>query len=485
MKRINNKNRRLFKILTSFALSLILIFTLSLPMISKTINYTSFNALAISVIPSESYTIKFDLPYPPNKKITKAEREKAEKGLSKAFDIPVSSLKPNEHLSTPIVYLIRNAITKTYNGYIRIGNEKSNFSKIKVSFQTKQPNNQSNKSNTNKTIKTLLTAYFTLNNNPLRANIFLIDKGSVLQYASMTIQDKNDNVLAMFRYGKLFKSAVKRRNLIGKADTFYDNSAQPLQLKTCAFSTKSIYINSYLNGYYPYNLSEPAIRTDVLARYPFATQPSLTQYIDMRTWGFQNRIANAFKQYYTYYYGNEWARVGVSYLSNTYKLRYAANDLTNHPLAHDFEYDRFPVSFTLVNSYPLDVSYSIYVPHGRRSVWQQSYNSYGGPDMYNVANYYIQTVSSESSDVFDSSWNNSIQWKDNDYSYSYNENPDSSYKGYFTSVSFSNGSFGSGYYGDFSSSLYYSVMAGSYNNALYDWYYITVSQTFNDVRLDQ
>jgi len=435
--------------------------------------------LAISITPSKSYTITFNLPYPRNKKITKTEREKAEKGLSKAFDIPLSSLKPNEHLSTPIVYLTQNAITKTYKGYIQIGNKKSNFSKVKVSFQT----TQSHKSNTNKTIKTLLTAYFTLNNKPLRANIFLINKGSVLQYASMTIQDKNDNVLATFRYGKLFKSAVKRRNLIGKADTFYNNSVRPLQLKTRAFSTKSIYINSYLNGYYPYNLSEPAIRTDVLARYPFATQPSLTQYINMRTWGFQNRIANAFKQYYTYYYGNGWAKAGVSYLSNTYKLRYAANDLTSHPLAHDFEYDRFPVSFTLVNSYPLDVSYSIYVPHGRRSVWQQSYNSYGGSDMYNVANYYIQTVSSDSSDVFDSSWNDSIQWKNNNYSYSYNENPDSSYKGYFTSVSFSNGSFGSGYYGDFLSSLYYSVQAGS--GALYDRYYITVSQTFDDVCLDK
>ncbi len=311
----NTNKKKLPKILTSLALPLILIFTLLLPIISKTTNYTSFNALAISITPSESYTITFNLPYPRNKKITKTEREKAEKGLSKAFDIPLSSLKPNEHLSTPIVYLTQNAITKTYKGYIRIGNKKSNFSKIKVSFQTPQ----SYKSNTNKTIKTLLTAYFTLNNKPLRANIFLINKGSVLQYASMTIQDKNDNVLAMFGYGRLIEKVARVNKIGALRESKICNGDDSFVWVKKSGSVKYVKIvNPFSGGFREVSV----IGQNVFAKHPFV-HPNERLGVKTETLAFQKDFASAVKRC-----GGCTADVEVCSVENGYKF-YFPSDLLN------------------------------------------------------------------------------------------------------------------------------------------------------------
>jgi len=390
------------------------------------------------------------------------------------FGANTLSLNNGKLFSRPIVFLKWNPLSGKYSGSIRIGGRSIPFDKVV---------NQAHGSKKGIPSKILLTAYFTLNGKLLRANIFIMNNGSVLKYASMTLQDKEDNVLAMFTYGrgesKKLPDETHSKSNVAMAKTESESFGNG-KFVTRMTNTHYIYINDpYGNGA---NYYEPGNRTDVMSDDPFPMIET-GQAIAMRTWGFQDRIADAYRSIYKSNFGTGYAEVGVYKITNKYALHYAADALIGSafPAPSDFNYSPISVNFNLMY---LSVSYPVYVS-GIKGSWTSSFDPYYGGDSghRNIAIHTANTPSQWSSDTFDSEWNNSIQWKSGDYSYSYLTNPDSSYKGYYTRVEFFNKSDFSAYFGDFHSSIVYTVEAG--NGAFYDWYYITVENSLSDVRLDE
>ncbi len=472
---MNKINRdKLFKSIISISIVGTILLLLSIPFIPG-FNYSPLNVLGVEVTPTQEYRIQFDLPH--IKPVTPEVRQKAETHLSKLFGITQSSLKNGTLLSKPFVDIKELPITNSYIGSIKIGNATIPFSKVTKQFNKTSKDNELPS-------KELLTAYFRVNGKSLRANIFIMSSGSVLQYASMTLQDKDDNVLAMFTYGrakskKLSNDINDKLNVaVAKTESGFFGSKK---VATRRKNIHYIYINDpYGNGI---NYYEPGNRTDVMSEDPFPMNADTDQAITMRTWGFQDRIADAYRSIYKSNFGTGYAEVGVYKITNKYALHYAADALIGSafPAPSDFNYSPISVNFNLMY---LSVSYPVYVS-GIKGNWTSSFDPYydGSSTFKNIAIHTANTPSQWSSDTFDSEWNNSIQWKSGDYSYSYLTNPDSSYKGYYTSVEFSNKSVYSAYFGDFHSSIVYTVEAG--NGAFYDWYYITVEDSLSDVRLDE
>jgi len=295
----------------------------------------------------------------------------------------------------------------------------------------------------------------------------------------MTIQDKNDNVLATFRYGKglVRKSTVNKniasaRSVSDTKPAYYGNA----RYATRRFNTKYIYINDPLGG--GTNYYEPGSRTDAISSDPFRRNP---QSVAMRTWGFQNKISDAYRSIYQGHYGSGYAITGIYKITNKCRLHYSANVLIGSAFPEPHEFDKSHISFDFDFKF-LSVSYPLYVS-GTELTWSKSSDPTYSNGYFDIATNVIRTPSPWSSDTFDNDWNSSIQWKEGDYSYSYRTDPDSSYKGYYSMTDVDNFADYNHYFGDFYSTVYYSVQAGS--GALYDRYYITVSQTFDDVCLDK
>jgi len=83
--------------------------------------------------------------------------------------------------------------------------------------------------------------------------------------------------------------------------------------------------------------------------------------------------------------------------------------------------------------------------------------------------------------VFKNELNSLIQWEG--VSDTSAAQPAASGRGCITSVEFINKSVFSAYFGDFHSSIAYTVEVGS--GASCDWYYFTVENSLSDVRLDE
>ncbi len=469
-------SKKFLKVSISILMSALILHLSLTPFLSK-FNYTPFKVFAVEIIPSKTYKITYDLPHL-SKGITAKQREKAENNLSKTFRIPLSSLKQNEYLSKPLVYITYIPFLKKYEGFVKIGNIISKFDKIKALQEgTPAQNTEASNSDSNNQSDILLTGYFTLNNILLRANIFIMNNGSVLRYSSMTIQDQNDNVLAMFTFGRNV-SGNEKHNINTASASSFSQSYGNASFATRSFNVKYIYINDpYGSGITYY---EPAARTDAMSVEPFPMGQA-GQSVAVRIWAFQNRIAYAYKKIYENY-GTAYVSVGVYKITDKFDLHYTANAMIGSafPQPYHFNESVVQVNFSIG---PLSISYPLYVS-GTELKWNMANDpSYASSGFTNVATNTVETRSQWSYTTFDTNWNNSFQWKENDYSYSYRINPDSSFKGYFARVDFLNYAIFNHYFGDFYSSVYYSIEAG--NGASYDWYYITVSNNLYDVRLDQ
>ena len=473
MKKINKD--KLFKGIISISVIGAMLLLLSIPFIPG-FNYSPLNVLGVEITPTQEYRIQFDLPH--IKPITPEVRQKAETHLSKLFGITQSSLKNGTLLSKPFVDIKELPITNSYIGSIKIGNATIPFSKLKKQF------NEVSKDNVLPS-KELLTAYFRVNGKPLRANIFIMSKGSVLQYASMTLQDKDDNVPAMFTYGR----ALSKDNGISSASgntspslnmqSTTSESSTNRVFKVRKFYTKYITISDPLNS--APDAYTPSLRSDALSEEPFAHMES--GKVGMRTFGFQSKIANTYANFYKHAYHSGWAFCGIYKLRDDFRMRYQADVIlsTGVPSPEQFYTSPINISFTL---WFLHIDYPIYVS-GEQAEWHGYQFAYPGWNSAyrNAAYHIVYTPSPYSSETFNHDWNSSIEWPVNDYSYNTLEYPDSSYKGYSAYIRFNNSSEGDdNLYGDFISTIYYSIKAGS--GALYDWYFITVTNNYQYVKLN-
>ncbi len=457
--------KKMLRIFVTVLLCVTVLLLISVSFFSR-FDYTPFKAFAVEIIPSKTYKITYDLPHL-SKGITAKQREKAENNVSKTFRIPLSSLKQNEYLSKPLVYITYIPFPKKYEGFVKIGNIVSKFDKIKAlqGNRTGDSNNQSD---------ILLTGYFTLNNIPLRANIFIMNNGSVLRYSSMTIQDQNDNVLAMFTYGKLVKgdntvSKSGEKTKTGKiSKAFRDEDS--FNWVRRGNSIKYISITDPFTGTVS---CVPAIRQDVLAKYPFVA-PNERLGVKVRTWAFQNDIVNVYKNFYTRQYGSGWASVGAYDMENSYKFEFPS-DLLNcgfYPEEKDFNDNTLlssNIAFNLINSL---------TPCLRISPINFSVNAEGGYEIkWNFGNNcaYVSAKAKYpvSEDTFSYNWNDSVAWPGSDYEANYLENPGSSYKGFVSKILFLLAGNPNSYYGDFSGHSHYVIEVGS--GAEYDIYYLKCS----------
>ncbi len=487
MKNINKS-----KLLNGVIVIGIIALLVSIPFIG-TLNSTPFTLFGVSITPQQEYRIQFDLPH--IKPITPKNRQKAEAHLSEVFGIAQPIFKSKNLLSKPLVVLKKSFVTNAYTGYIKVGSATIPFSKVKAQFSNKE-NDKKNELPP----KLLLIAYFTANTTPFRANIFIINSGSVLQYASMTLQDEEDDVLAMFTHGRASCEKIptgktpsgKTSTSQGKAalfqgafckvdtataktgDGFFGNAKLTVRKSV----VHSIFImDPYGSGAYYY---EPGNRTDVMTDDPFPMDADIAQAIALSTWGFQKQIADAYKRIYENGSGAAYAEAGVYKVTNMDALHYAADALIgsafpepsnfSNPTSVGFKFEGFSISCSTC-------------PNGVRRQLRSDYDPrYGGSSGYrNVVLCTAEAPAPWSACVFKNELNSLIQWKG--LSDTSAMQPATSGRGCITSVEFINKSVFSAYFGDFHSSIAYTVEVGS--GASCDWYYFTVENSLSDVRLDE
>ena len=454
------------------------ILIMSVPFINV-FNYTQLTLFGISITPQQEYRIQFDLPH--IKPVTPQNRQKAEAYLSKVFGVAQPIFKNKNFLSKPFVDIKRLPITNTYTGYIKIGNDIIPFDKVTKQFDN---NSKDNKSPS----KLLLTAYFDVNSKPFRANIFIINKGSVLQYASMTLQDKNDNVLAMFTYGKAEKQFQRstmqsyRRNnsLQEKSATLLNNAKGSARGSVLASSVKDITISAT-------SQTKPVhgLRTDAMIVKPFRTAVYTINRLSLWSWGFRVPIINAYKLIYAnleYNPASITVHIAVAGIDDTFQNKYkSAAEITN-----DTQF-RFPQPSGCF-SRPINISfvfqdvcdlYKISVPRGGiRKVWKYKYTVKTGGTDYNSAEFTAYPCCG-------SAWNDEkLFCPDRQIDNLDIQKQGSSCEGFYTKQAFLNDHYGSNFYSRFTSSWTYLISVSVLlHNA--DYYYFTVSNTFDNVRLDR
>ncbi len=485
------KNTNKSKLLNGAIAIGIIVLLVSIPFVG-TLNSTPLALFSVSITPQQEYRIQFDLPH--IKPITPEIKQRAEARLSELFGIPQPIFKNKNLLSKPFVVLKRPFVTSAYTGYIKIGNAKIPFSKVKVQFSNNDNKNEPPP-------KLLLTAYFTANTTPFRANIFIINSGSVLQYASMTIQDEEDNVLAMFTHGRasyekiptgkapsekvsasrgkaaLFQGAFcKVDTATAKTKDGFFGNAKPTVRRSVVHSI--FIMDPYGSGAYYY---EPGNRTDVITEDPFPMDADIAQAVSHSTWGFQKQIAGAYKRIYENGSGAAYAEAAIYKVTNRYALHYAADALIGSAFPEPSHF-----SPPIVSGGFKFAGFSIFCsacPDGVRKLWRSDYDPrYGGSSGYrNVTLCTAEAPAPWSTCVFKNELNSLIQWKG--LSDTSAAQPAASGRGCITSVEFINKSVFSAYFGDFHSSIAYTVEVGS--GASCDWYYFTVENLLSDVRLDE
>ncbi len=487
------KNTNKSKLLNGVIVIGIIALLVSIPFIG-TLNSTPLTLFGVSITPQQEYRIQFDLPH--IKPITPAVRQKAEAHLSEVFGIAQPIFKSKNLLSKPLVVLKRSFVTNTYTGYIKIGNAKIPFSKVKEQFSNKENDNRNEPPP-----KLLLTAYFTANTTPFRANIFIINSGSVLQYASMTVQDEEDNVLAMFTHGRASYEKIPTGKVPSGETSASPDKRALFQGAFCKVDTataktgdgffgnakltvrRSVVHSIFIMGPYGSSLYyyEPGNRTDVMTDDPFPMDADIAQAIALSTWGFQKQIADAYKRIYENGSGAAYAEAGVYKVTNMDALHYAADALIGSAFP---EPSRFipPIISGRFKFAGFSIFCSV-CPDGVRRQLRADYNPrYGGSSGYrNVALCTAEAPAPWSACVFKNELNSLIQWKG--LSNTSAMQPATSGRGCITSVEFINKSVFSAYFGDFTSSLFYEVKTG--NNAAHDWYYFTVGNSLENVRLDK
>ena len=473
MKR--NYKGKLFKSLISISVISALLLLLSVPFVGK-FNYSSFNALAVNITPSQDYKIQFDLPH--IKPITASQREKADKNLSKVFGIKLPNLKDNEaFLSKPNVEIKLLPITGKYVGSIKIDNLYIPFSKITKQFTANNKNNELPS-------KILLTAYFTLNSKPLRANIFIINNGSVLKYASMTVQDKDDNVLAMFTYGKVLNKESNNRCIEPSSTpkTLDAGSVYSWETeKVLEHQVKYITINDPFGNLPP--SSEPSIRLDAMSNYPFNNSGGAANYLSSRIWGFNTQLENSYKNFYeSAGWGNVYSYAYINNIDSVIETRFPAEINESNLYPKQSGYSSVPISISFSLFGVGSVSYSINVPYGGvKKTWTLKNTIGANPNIepYNYGKFSafpFSTFTWRDSNLF---WNYSISDALS------NDNPSSDYGGFYCRYQTSLYASGDYLYALYSGDIDYGVKIISTNYHRVDYYYISTSESFPYVNLAQ
>jgi len=474
MKKTNKD--KLFKSIISIGIAGAILLLLSIPFIPG-YNYSPFNVLGVEVTPTQEYRIQFDLPH--IKPVSPEVREKAEAHLSKLFDISQSSLKNGVLLSKPFVDIKELPITNSYIGSIKIGNATIPFSKV-----TKQFNDVSKDNNTLQS-KELLTAYFRVNGKPLRANIFIMSRGSVLQYASMTLQDKEDNVLAMFTYGR----ALSNRKTDERTNTQKIQKNTSLDKTSISnVSSTNIVLRSIVKditiGAYGTSRTVHGLRTDAMIRLPFNTNSGSSTYPSIRTWGFKQAIIDTYKSIYTglgYDPSTIYIHFGIGKVDDVIEAKYPAKGSTDDnfrfPVPSWYSNIPLSVSFSILG---IGISYPISIPDGGvKKTWTYTHTSADGSDVhdYNCAEFIADPF-------YDYTWNDKhLFWPDDDYNNPYLQNPSSHYGGFYAYQTFVNAGSGSGFYARFTSSYTYTISISVPLSGT-DYYYFSVYNTLDNVRLD-
>ena len=487
---MNKINRdKLFKSIISIGIVGTMLLLLSIPFIPG-FNYSPLNVLGVEVIPTQEYRIQFDLPH--IKPITPEVRQKAETHLSKLFGITQSNLKNGTLLSKPFVDIKELPITNSYIGSIKIGNATIPFSKVRKQFNKVSRDNELPS-------KELLTAYFSVNGKPLRANIFIMSSGSVLQYASMTLQDKDDNVLAMFTYGKVNLSS-DRKNDISVRTTMHDSLEQQNEDSTLSGSSQTTDASSWVTekvlkhqvkyitindpvGNLP-SQTEPAIRLDAMSNYPFNNFSGADNYLSSRTWGFNTQIESAYTNFYeSNGWGNVYTYAYVNNIENIIETRFSSeiNESNLYPKESYYSSVPIDISFNLFGigsvSYPINVPYS-----GVKKTWTLKNTQPGGnPDIepFNYGKFAAFPM-------------NSFTWRDSNLFWKYslndaltNDHPNSSYGGFYCRYQTAIYTSGNYLYALYSSDIDYGIKVISTTYNKIDYYYISVSEGFPYVNLSQ
>ncbi len=472
------KNTNKSKLLNGAIAIGIIVLLVSIPFVG-TLNSTPLALFSVSITPQQEYRIQFDLPH--IKPVTPEIRQKAEAHLSEVFGIPQPIFKSKNLLSKPFVVLKRSFVTNTYTGYIKIGSATIPFSKVKVQFSNNDNKNEPPP-------KLLLTAYFTVNTTPFRANIFIINSGSVLQYASMTVQDEEDNVLAMFTHGRAEKQAErntlqdreKKSSLYEKPVTTSDDDDGG---DAGEFVLRS-YVKDITIGAYGQTRTVHGLRTDAMEMSPFRPDLYIKNRLSIRSWGFRKSIVDAYKSIYAglgYNPTTITVHLGASKIDNIIENEYkSAANITNDtqfrfPLPSGYSSIPLSISFVLRN---ISISYTINVPYeGVKKTWIYKHTAGSGNTDYNYAEIIADPF-------YDYTWNDKhLFWPDKYYNNPYLQNPGSSYGGFYAKQGFTNDHYGSGFYSRFTSSYVYSI---SVSVPFYgtDYYYFSVYNTFDHVKVD-
>jgi len=294
----------------------------------------------------------------------------------------------------------------------------------------------------------------------------------------MTIQDKNDNVLAMFRYGKNravqahgieILSNSKYRSLI-RPDSNYSWETE----KIIAHQLKYITINDPFNNLPP--VSDPALRVDAMSNYPFCNRENSQNYLSVRSWGFNKQIESSYIDFYrTAGYGNVYSYVFVNSISNTMETRFPSeiNESNLYPKESNFSSIPISVGFNLfgVGS----VGYTIDVPYkGVKKTWDlmNTFNINHNIEPYNYGKFTAFPYSTFT-------WRDGyLFWPTTVYDAISNDAPNSSYGGFYSRFAMSIYASGDYLYALYSSDIDYGIKVISTSYKTIDYYYISVEETF-------
>ncbi len=468
--------------------ALVIALLVSIPFVG-TLNSTPLTLFGVSITPQQEYRIQFDLPH--IKPITLAVRQKAEARLSELFGIPQPILKNKNLLSKPFVVLKRSFVTNTYTGYIKIGSATIPFSKVKVQFSNNDNKNEPPP-------KLLLTAYFTANGIQLRANIFIVNKDSVLQYASMTIQDEEDNVLAMFTHGRAdfssseacpgrvadtsFSSVVsnssEQKNGVPSGSPEADSSSWATE-KVLKHGVKYITISDPACNLPPQEV--PAIMLDAMTNYPFNNYRGASNALSLRAWAFSKQVESAYKDFYqSAGWGSVGARTYINGIEGAIETKFPSeiNESSLYPKESHGHFTHAEVSFNLFGvesvSYPLTSESRV------RTAWTLKNTQSGECKDSEPFNYGKLTAvpfnafSLCGPNLF---WRFSLNDAPND-------NSRSNYGGFYCRYQTTLYRSGKHLYALYSSKVYYGIKVVSTAHKRVDYYCFSASESFPEVGLD-
>ncbi len=470
--------------------ALVIALLVSIPFVG-TLNSTPLTLFGVSITPQQEYRIQFDLPH--IKPITPEVRQKAEAHLSEVFGISQPIFKSKNLLSKPLVVLKKSFVTNTYTGYIKIGNVTIPFSKVKEQFSNKE-NDKKNELPP----KLLLTAYFTANTTPFRANIFIINSGSVLQYASMTVQDEEDDVLAMFTHGRADFSSSE--SCPGKvADTpspgvAYNSLEQKNETpsgspeagssswateKVLKQGVKYITISNPACNLPPRKV--PAIMLDAMTNYPFNDYRGASNTLSLRAWAFNKQVESAYKDFYqSVGWGSVGAHTYINGIEGTIETKFPSeiNESSLYPKESSGHFTHAEVSFNLFGTE--SVSYPIASGSKVRTVWTLKNTQSGECEDSEPFNYGKLTVvpfSAFSLCSLNLFWRFSLNDAPND-------NSRSNYGGFYCRYQTTLYGSGKHLYALYSSKVYYGIKVVSTAHKRVDYYCFSASKGFPEVGLD-